>query len=268
MTLVTARRPAPPAGFELIETGCGSFGFVRPEVAELVAGELERAGTLEQACLDWADAVGLGGRGAIQAARPPAAGGADAPRWVVRPYLRGGWMARVLHDRHLALGPWRPWTEALAIEALERSGVPTVRVIAGVVHPLRGAPFGRGVWYRAELVTEFVAGTRTLADLLFESDTTESQAVRCHWLAEAARTCRDVASAGVLHRDLNARNLLLDGDRLRVIDLDQARRGVTAVAPAQAAMVSRLARSLRKFEGHTGHLLSATEWRAFNEPRD
>jgi 3-deoxy-D-manno-octulosonic acid kinase len=68
----------------------------------------------------------------------------------------------------------------------------------------------------------------------------------------------------VWHLDLNARNLLLEGDGMRVIDLDRARTDVADRARAERAMTSRLARSLRKFEGRTGRALQAEEWLAFD----
>lgn len=250
------RRPAAPPGFVALDVPDAGFGFVRAEYHALVAAELARAGTLSAAAAGWVEPLPLGGRGVIRAARPHPD---ISERWVVRPYLRGGAVARVLVDRHLALGSPRPWIEERAIAALAHAGIPSVEVIGGVVRPA-------GLWYRAEIVTRFVPRTRTLADALFAADggdETLPTNTREVWLRQAAGLCTRIATAGVLHQDLNARNLLLDGDELRVIDLDRARTGVRDPSRDARAMTSRLARSLRKFEVSTGRPLGAAAWRAF-----
>lgn len=278
------RIPPPPPGFDEVSApGGGAVGFARPGAAATVAAALARHGTLHAASAGWSSPVPLAGRGRLVAAVPPGRdpARAEAPRWVVRPYLRGGWMAPLLGDRHLAAGTPRPWAEARAAAALETAGVPTARVVAGIVYP--GWP-----WYRAELVTAWLAGTADLADLLFGPDRISDGADRRRLLEAAGRIPAALGRAGVLHRDLNAKNLLAgrlwvgagpsqddrpDGDgqgvgpapRLHVIDLDRARVGPVDSADVRA-MSTRLARSLRKFGDRRGPPLSETEWAAFCSP--
>lgn len=268
--------PPPPPGFVTVEEeGDRCVGFARAGVADVVRDAVARHGTLHEASQRWPDPLALAGRGRLVAARPPGVAasppgeesGGEASRWVVRPYLRGGWMAPLLGDRHLAAGTPRPWVEARAGAALEAAGVATARVVAGVVYP--GWP-----WYRAELVTEYIADTRDLAGLLFGGERIAEGEPRAALLAAAARIPDALAAAGVLHRDLNAKNLLArcpDGTSpasrpdLHVIDLDRARVG--RVSPGEArAMATRLARSLDKFGHRRGPPLSEPEWAAFRTP--
>lgn len=252
----------PPSGFEPVEFARG-FGFVRSDARALLEPALASASPLaETAARAWIDAIDLGGRGRIVAARPA---GHDSERWVVRPYLRGGLIGRFNTDMHLAMGRLRPWVEAEAIGALATAGVPTVQVVAGLVYATSTRRRRRVFFYRAELVTRYVPDQRELADLLFGADRLTDASHRQTLLVRAGSTCRAIAEAGVWHRDLNARNLLGSQDQtqtLRVLDLDRAVVGVHA-NPAATRMTSRLARSLRKFETSSGVRLSAEEWQAF-----
>ena len=256
------RAPArPPQGFEPAEFA-GGFGFVRPDARPVLEPALAVASPLAETARAWLDVIDLGGRGRIVAARPAVH---EAQRWVVRPYLRGGLIGRFNTDLHLAMGRLRPWVEAQAIGALTTAGVPTVEVIAGLVYPVSSRAWLGDAMYRAELVTRHVPDQHELADLLFGADRLTDASERLALLRRAGAICRAIAEAGVWHRDLNARNLLVsrhEAEALRVLDLDRAVVGVHA-NPAVKRMTSRLARSLRKFETATGVRLSAEDWRAF-----
>lgn len=264
--------PPPPAGFAAVEatdprSGASPVGFVRPEEAPRVRDELARHGSLHAASLGWEDPIPLVGRGRLVAARPP---GTPGGRWVARPYLRGGWMSPLLGDRHLALGTPRPWAEARAVAALDAAGIPTAPVVAGVVYP--GWP-----WYRAEIVTAYLPDTRDLAALLFGPDPVAPSHGRRALLAAAGRIPYALAEAGVVHRDLNAKNLLAaagpgapwrsegGAPLLHVIDLDRARVG-PAGSGAARTMATRLARSLDKFGARRGPPLTPEEWAVFRTP--
>lgn len=240
-----------PDGFVEVR-GVGAEGFARTEARAWVDEGLARWGSLERAARHATDALALEGRGPVYAVPAPAGG-----RWVVRRYLRGGWIAPLLGDRYLREAVPRPLREARASEAARSRGVPTPRVVAGVTYP-------SGLFYRADLVTEWVADSVDLATLLFER---RSAPVAAPLLAEAASMVRRLAEVGIEHADLNAKNLLVrpgDSGSMCVLDLDRAAvRAPGSVDPS--AMAARLARSLRKFERRTGTTLDDLAWNRFQQ---
>lgn len=249
-----------PEGFVEV-SGVGARGFARPEAADWVRATLSRWGTLARASLHESDALEFEGRGTVRAIPTPAGDG----RWVIRRYLRGGWVAPLLHDRYLRRGRARPLQETAASEAARSRGIPTPAVVAGVIYPA-------GVWYRADLVTHFVETSVDLADLLFHhrmpgSDSPPTPEARVRALFDAGCLAHRMAEAGVYHPDLNARNFLVvhrDGAlHSEVLDLDRA-RAVSGPIPL-GPMAARLTRSLRKFETTTGVPLGEEAWDAFRD---
>lgn len=161
--------------------------------------------------------------------------------WVVRHGWRGGWMAGLLDDRYLAIGPNRVEAEARAQIALASAGVDTPRVLAVATYPA-------GPFRRHDLVTEWIEG-RPLSTLLRGRSPDPAAVHPDEALLAVARVIERIGRAGLWHRDLNADNLLIDGagggsPRIWVLDLDR----LTEAAPDRAipAMRGRLARSFQK----------------------
>lgn len=250
-----------PTGVERLRWA-GVRGWVVPEAKEWVLERLTRWGTLSRAAEHEDDPILLRGRGVVRAIEAPSEIGG---RWVVRPYLRGGWVARVNTDRFLAVGARRPEKEMWAgIVARDRQ-IRTPRPIAALWYP-------RGLTYRAEIVTEWVPDSVDLAGLLFH-DRWPGEAepapvpVRHESLCEAGAMINRLARAGLHHRDMNAKNLLVGragGEILvHVLDLDRCRIHPGPIA--NGVMAARLERSLRKFEENTGRAISEAGWAAFYE---
>jgi 3-deoxy-D-manno-octulosonic acid kinase len=250
-----------PAAFVPV-AAVGARGFARPAAREWVERALTRWGSLARAAAHADDVVELRGRGVVRAVPAP-----DGGRWVVRRYRRGGWIGPVLSDRYLRTGVPRPLREAVASEEARRRGVATPRVIAGVVYP-------SGLFYRADLVTELVPGSMDLASLLFGPPggsgpaalEPASDRARIDALHGAGASVVGLARAGIRHRDLNAKNLLVraqgtDPPRLWVLDLDRAVVARSGAVDA-GGMGARLERSLRKFERRTDRSLRTAEWQA------
>ncbi len=238
-----------PDGFVEVD-GIAARGFARAEAVAWVDQALARWGSLDRAARHADDALALAGRGAVHAVPAPPGG-----RWVVRRYRRGGWVAPVLGDRYLRRGEPRPLVETRASETARARGIATPRVVAAILYP-------SGLFYRADLVTEWVPDSVDLAVRLFgepRAPATESL------MAEAAAVVSRLAAAGVRHADLNAKNLLVapdDPPRLHVLDLDRASVGPPgSLRPAR--MAARLERSLRKFERRTGRPLGRAAWAAY-----
>jgi 3-deoxy-D-manno-octulosonic acid kinase len=152
-------------------------------------------------------------------------------RWVVRHYHRGGAVAPLLGDRYLRLGPW----------------------------------------YRGDLVTRYVPGSRDLAAVLFPGRAAEEvdPATAMEVTGQLFRTLHE---GGVIHPDLNLKNILIVGagpsPGARVLDLDGARLRSRVGARARRRMVERFWRSGRKWSARTGKTLDPVWVEAFNTGYD
>ncbi len=183
---------------------------------------------------------------------------------VVRRYARGGAVAPVLGDRYLRVGTPRPLRELRASVAVREAGIPSPVVAAAVVY--HSGPFLRG-----DLVSERVEGAVDLAAFLFGTEERPPEASperRKAVLAEAGAMIRSLAREGIVHPDLNAKNLLVvpEADarlRMHLIDLDRARVGGPPSPAAGRTMAERLRRSLRRWEERTGRPLGAGEVEVF-----
>jgi len=133
-----------------------------------------------------------------------------AERWVLRHYRRGGFIARFSRDRYLWLGEsrTRSFAEWRLLAELRRRGLPVPAPVA--------ARYVRGVLtYRADLITEHLPNTRTLADAI-----TGAQLPREGWEA-VGKTIARFHREGVHHADLNAHNILLTPQQVYLIDFDR-----------------------------------------------
>lgn len=219
--------PVPPPGF-VADTARDSL-LVRAEVRQWLAPLLRTRG-------DWAgyDAHPLaGGRGGTCRVR------VDGHEVVVRPYRRGGWVARVLYDTYLGRHP-RPFRELQALVALRQAGVPVVEVYGAAVHWL--AP---GV-YRGWLATRYVTGATTLWEWLAAAP---PAAERAAVLATAGRAVRRLHDSGWRHPDLNLTNILVAPGPVGLpdvllIDFDRACQGTRRAGHD----LLRLERSARKLD--------------------
>lgn len=154
---------------------------------------------------------------------------------VLRPYLRGGWAARLSADRYLFTGfdRSRPFREARILARLWDDGMPVPKILAGLCSR-------HGRCYTGSLLTRRIERAATLADRLDSLLPADAA-----W-PEIGRVLRRFHDAGIVHADLNARNVLLsDEGAVHVLDFDRAR-----FAPASwrrfRGNLERLRRSLVK----------------------
>lgn len=235
------------------------------EARPVLEAWMNHADTLIDAARAHPEAEALRGRGEVLVV--PTGSGA---RWVVRHYRRGGAVASFLGDRYLRTPSPRPIREYRLLRALERLGVPVPRPIGAAVYPA-------GLFYRGDLVTEWVAGSMDLAAVLFGAaqldelepkaavDPTGSggrsdrrEAPNAEAAMEAAgRLTRLLHERGVDHPDLNIKNVLIvpgtEEPRALVLDLDRARiRGGGLREGARRPMLERFRRSLAKWQNRAG----------------
>jgi 3-deoxy-D-manno-octulosonic acid kinase len=184
-------------------------------------------------------------------------------QWVVRHYRRGGAIAAVLEDRYLRLGPSRPMRELRASVAARTRGVPTPQVVAAISYPA-------GPFYRADLATRYIEDSADLAESALGAGRAASEQRVEIWRAAGA-LLRLAFAAGVEHRDLNLRNILVqqrdDGPPAAfLLDLDRAVVHDRAVSNAvRSRMIHRLQRSRRKLEAAAGVRATAVELAVFEE---
>lgn len=185
-------------------------------------------------------------------------------RWAVRHYSRGGRLvSRLLKDRYLRSGPIRPYHEVAASEEARRRGVPTPRVVAACLYPTR-------IFYRADLVTEFVHNASDLVMALFSTHKKGAGGAleRMDALRASGELIRLMAEASVRHRDLHAGNILLKWEgaspRPHLLDLDRCEVGRRGKPVPAKPMQQRLERSLRKWESRTGIRITEKEWKTLD----
>ena len=154
---------------------------------------------------------------------------------VLRQYLRGGWPARFSRDRYLFTGleRSRPLSEFDMLASLTDMDLP-------VPAPLAALCWRRGLFYRGWLLMERILHVQALADEIGERS--DSPAL---WRAVGATIAR-FHRAGVVHADLNARNILIGrDDAVYLVDFDRARFAESDAAACRANL-RRLRRSLEK----------------------
>jgi 3-deoxy-D-manno-octulosonic acid kinase len=236
-----------PNGFHEV-CGRGAFAFALPAARSWVEATLASGAALYEAASRHPGAIRLEGRGPVYVIETPTG------KWVVRRYRRGGGM-RILGDRFLRGTEARPLRETRVSLATIERGVSTPPVVAGAIYP-------QGPFYRADLVTEYAAGTADLGAILFTGNTPPERRTKA--LEAAGGLVVDMARAGIEHPDLNAKNILIDLDDVdrgaMVVDLDRTHleKRIRPLDPAR--MVSRLERSLWKLGAKTSRPLPANEW--------
>lgn len=177
--------------------------------------------------------------------------------WVLRHYRRGGFIARISEDRYVWSG------EAAARSFAEWRLLARLRTLQLPVPAPIAARYERGgLFYTADLITEFLPHTHTLAN-----------ALRAEVRPETWRHVGAVVAAfhahGVHHADLNAHNVLLkeSGDSTAIeayiIDFDRGR--IRARGAWEAQVLARLRRSLDKISHQLDRAFDERQWAWFME---
>jgi 3-deoxy-D-manno-octulosonic acid kinase len=130
--------------------------------------------------------------------------------FVLRHYRRGGLIARLSKDAYLwtSESETRSYAEWYLTYHLHRAGLP-------VPAPVAARYRRRGLFYRADLITQRIENSESLAARLAKGPLPLSQ-----WIA-IGRCIRRFHDAGVHHADLNAHNILLTPEQVYLIDFDR-----------------------------------------------
>jgi 3-deoxy-D-manno-octulosonic acid kinase len=154
--------------------------------------------------------------------------------YVLRPYRRGGLVARLVSERYWWTGEesTRPFAEWALTHHLHRAGLP-------VPAPVAARYRRHGYTYSGELITARLLGTRPLSKLLGIG------ALSLQAWIEIGRCIGRFHQRGVFHADLNAHNLLLtDEGEVFLIDFD--RGALRSPGLWEDSNLVRLRRSLEK----------------------
>ena len=157
-------------------------------------------------------------------------------KWALRHYLRGGLVARFLSDSYFGfrLKNTRAWKEWHLLNQMRALDLP-------VPVPVAASVIKSGLFYRADLITEFLDDTETLSDIL------SNQTVSDEKWKKIGYVIRQFHNENVFHSDLNARNILIDKeDKIYLIDFDQC--GFKEGDAWKSKNLNRLKRSLLKFK--------------------
>lgn len=165
----------------------------------------------------------------------------DAPfgPMVLRHYLRGGWAAKISLRRYFftTVSRSRPFREYHLLARLFESGLPVPRPVAALCE-------FHGMTSTGAILTMRIPAAQTLADVLPGNPAAMTLAAG-FWQGVGA-CIRRFHDAGVWHADLNARNILLDGElKVFLIDFDRARYTPGKLVQGQGNL-NRLKRSLLK----------------------
>jgi 3-deoxy-D-manno-octulosonic acid kinase len=199
-----------------------------------------------------------GGRGSVLFLRAGEHALAGSHEWVMRHYRRGGLIAKFSADAYGWLGERRTrcfaeWRLLAELRSLE------LPVPAPVAAYYRRS----GLLYRADLITERLPPSQTLAQSLVSGALSEQQ-----WRS-VGRTIARFHAHGVHHADLNANNILLGADgqaneqtngQIFVLDFDRGR--IEARGAWEGRVLARLRRSLDKLKlQHDQVVFTDTQWR-------
>ena len=156
-------------------------------------------------------------------------------RWALRHYLRGGLIAKLLKDKYfgLSITQSRAWKEWTLLQQMTDKGLP-------VPVPVAASVIKQGLFYQADLVTEYIHHTQTLADSL------EKTALDNEMWKNIGACIHRFHQQSVYHSDLNAKNILIDKEnKIYLIDFDQC--GFRQGSVWKQQNLDRLKRSLNKF---------------------
>ncbi|WP_394129180.1 3-deoxy-D-manno-octulosonic acid kinase [Shewanella maritima] len=155
-------------------------------------------------------------------------------QWVLRHYWRGGLAEKLSKDAYLYTGlhNTRAIAELGLLEQLYNEGFAVPKPIAAQIQRF-------GIWYRADIIIERIAGAQDLVAILSAHPMNDAL-----WFSLGV-TIAKFHQRGVYHADLNAKNILLTGEQFYLIDFD---RGELRKANShwQQANISRLKRSFDK----------------------
>lgn len=170
--------------------------------------------------------------------------------WVLRQYLRGGWLSKLNRRAYCYTGDHavRSFAEFRLLVKLWEAGLPVPKPVAANYR--RTAILS----YRADILVEEIANATTFADLLRRAEPSL-------WF-KVGQLVRRFHDRDVYHADLNCHNILVTDSDLYLIDFDKSRLipGSGADCPWKRRNLERLERSLKKLLGPDSETVYTEGW--------
>ena len=172
---------------------------------------------------------------------------------VLKHYYRGGLVASFLKDRYLGFNieKTRAFKEWRLLKEMYALGLPVPQ--AAAAHVKKGL-----LTYTADLITVEISDAETLADILAESSIAAGQ-----W-KKIGQCIASFHRHDVFHADMNARNILISGEKADVYLIDFDNGGFRPNSNDwKMANLARLKRSLLKFKRNSaGFNFEEADWSA------
>jgi tRNA A-37 threonylcarbamoyl transferase component Bud32 len=167
----------------------------------------------------------------------------DGKRMVLRQYSHGGLLRALTGDLYL-IGS-RSFRELAITEEIRSCGIPTIQAI-GAIHQSVCSLF-----YRAYFLSLEIPRAKNLPQY-FQKKGSPSSIERLLHKRKMIRTAGALLGqfhrAGFYHNDLQLKNLLVDGDRILLIDFDRSFRKKTLSVRNRIKNLLRLNRSVDKWK--------------------
>jgi 3-deoxy-D-manno-octulosonic acid kinase len=162
----------------------------------------------------------------------------EEQNWVLRHFMRGGLVGKLLSDQYLFLGVKRsrPFEEFQLLRYMLAHKLKVPTPIGAYIHR-------HGFIYRGDLITQNIPNSHDLHHILTRQPLSAQQWRKVGQAMAAMHKCQ------VYHHDANIRNILMDdAEQIWIIDFDRChkRRG----HHWKKDNLARLLRSLRKEQAH------------------
>ena len=157
---------------------------------------------------------------------------------VLRHYLRGGLVGKLIHDHYFFLGEKeaRSLHEYRVLAHLEQTGLPVPRPVAAQIKR-------KGLFYQADIIIERIPEAKDLVKVLTTPENNESLDTLFSSIGQMVARFHQ---HGVYHADLNIKNILIDAkQKLWLIDFDRAQTDCYSLTKHQSSLM-RLKRSFEK----------------------
>ncbi len=154
-------------------------------------------------------------------------------KMMLRHYYRGGIPAKFIKDKYLWLGQkhTRSFSEFYLLEKMIELQLPVPKPVAALVCK-------SGLFYQANILIEYINHTSTFAKILNTNNNSDS------W-KNIGKTIALFHNHGIYHADLNAHNILINEERIYLIDFDHSYQRASKLSWQQANLI-RLKRSIDK----------------------
>ena len=238
-----------PPGFKKVRDGRGGLMIVREDIEQFFSlAECARGNDRYDPGL-----IGFQGRARLTALKLR-----NGDTALIRPYRHGGLFRHLLRGIFFTWPP-RPFRELAITEEVRRRGIPTVAVLAACVKRIWG-PF-----YCGWLVTRQLEGSQDLWAVIRDDFVRQTGAEKV--FSAVADSLRRLHRAGIYHRDLNLKNILVrcetDAVKGYIIDFDRAELFLGEVPMILVQRnLDRLLRSAMKLDPKR-EVLSARAWKRF-----